>query len=182
MVHQSINWQPQTLKDTVVKLVPLTELDFEALYAVASDPVIWEQHPEKDRYKKEVFQQFFDAALACGTTFVIQDISCNKIIGSARYYQYRPGNSSIAIGYTFLATSYWGGTYNKAIKTLLLNYAFQFVNKVYFHIAVANIRSQKAILKIGAIKVGAIQLETGNKMVPHFEYLIEKHRWARYSS
>ena len=173
------NWQPNTLEDNLIRLKPLTEHDLDALYAVASDPLIWEQHPTKDRYKKEVFQLFFDGAITSHTAFLIIDKASNSIIGSTRYYDYKPENSSIAIGYTFLATTYWGGKYNKASKKLLLDYAFQFVDKVYFHIGATNTRSQIAVANIGAIKVNEVDFDYYGKKVLHFEYLIEKKDWKK---
>lgn len=174
MAEQPINWHPSTLEDSLIRLVPLTESDFENIFQVASDPLIWEQHPTKDRYKREVFQLFFDGAIASKTAFLIIDKATNTIIGSTRYYDYKPEHSSIAIGYTFLARAYWGGVYNKACKKILLEYAFQFIEQVYFHIGATNVRSQLAVLKIGAVKVGEVDFDYYGKPVLHFEYLIEK--------
>jgi RimJ/RimL family protein N-acetyltransferase len=167
----------QTLESDIIKLVPLTELDFERLYEVASDPLIWEQHPSSDRYKREVFESYFNGASSSHTAFIIIDKLTDKIIGSTRYYDYKPEKQSIAIGYTFLAREYWGGHYNKSSKKVLLDFAFQFVDKVYFHIGPTNIRSQKATIKIGATKVGEFDLEFNGKKLMHFEYLIEKKDW-----
>ena len=128
------NWQPGLLEDTVFKIVPLIESDFDRLFEVASDPLIWEQHPTNDRYKKEVFQLYFDGAIQGKTDFLISDKLTDKIIGSTRYYDYRAENSSVAIGYTFLSRQYWGGVYNKSAKILVIEFAFQYVDKIYFHI------------------------------------------------
>src|SRR6478672_10186928 len=116
---------PYILEDNLVKLVPLTENDFENLFQLASDPLIWEQHPTRDRYKKEVFQIYFDGAIASGTAFLITSNQSKELIGSTRYYDYNREESRVAIGYTFLARKFWGGNYNRAVKTLMLEYAFQ---------------------------------------------------------
>lgn len=174
MTQQTINWQPTTLEDALIRLVPLQESDFDNLFQVASDPLIWEQHPTKDRYKREVFQLFFDGALASKAAFLIIDKATNTLVGSTRYYDYKPENLSIAIGYTFLAKKYWGGKYNHACKKLLLDYAFQFVENVYFHIGATNVRSQQAILNIGAKKIGEVDFDYYGKPVLHFEYVIKK--------
>jgi RimJ/RimL family protein N-acetyltransferase len=164
--------QPQSLSDTLVELIPLAENDFERLFLVASDPLIWEQHPSRDRYKREVFQKYFDGALESRGALLVFDKATKEVIGSSRYYDLKP--SSVAIGYTFLARKYWGGNYNKAMKRLMLDYAFQFVDSVRFHIGPDNIRSQKAVLKIGAKKTGEVELDYyGGKLV-HFEYEIKK--------
>ena len=171
------NWQPTSLENDILKLIPLKASDFEDLFAVASDPLIWEQHPTKDRYKKEVFQLFFDGALASQTAFLIIDKVTGKLIGSTRYYDYSPQRSSIAVGYTFLNRTYWGSPYNKTSKKILLDYAFQYVDKVYFHIGANNFRSQKAILNIGAHKIGDVDFDYYGKKVLHYEYIIYKKDW-----
>ncbi|RFS26928.1 N-acetyltransferase [Chitinophaga silvatica] len=142
------------LENEKVKLVPLQEDDFEALYAVASDKKIWEQHPNKDRWQKTVFQSFFEGALKSGGAFKIIDKSTGEIAGSTRYYDYDENHDSIMIGYTFYATRYWGSGINPSVKRLMLDYIFQYVSHVLFHIGASNLRSQIAITRIGAVKVG----------------------------
>ncbi|MEM0578742.1 GNAT family N-acetyltransferase [Flavobacterium polysaccharolyticum] len=171
------NWQPELLEDTILKIVPLIETDFDRLFEVASDPLIWEQHPTHDRYKKEVFQLYFEGAIEGKTAFLIMDKLTDKIIGSTRYYDYNPQNSSIAIGYTFLSRQYWGGAYNKSAKRLLIEYAFQYVDKIYFHIGSANIRSQLATIKIGASKIDEVDFDHYGEKILHFEYQISKKEW-----
>ncbi|HEY6976578.1 MAG TPA: GNAT family N-acetyltransferase [Chitinophagaceae bacterium] len=177
MANSVFNLQPGTLENDLIKITPLTESDFERLYQVASDPLIWEQHPQKDRYKKEVFQLFFHGAVSSKSSFLVFEKSTNKLIGSTRYYDYDPLRSKIAIGFTFLAREYWGGQYNKAMKMLLLDYAFQNVESVRFHIGATNIRSQKAILKIGAKKISEMNLDLNGIKLLHFEYEIKRQDW-----
>jgi RimJ/RimL family protein N-acetyltransferase len=177
MKNATPDWQPSHLEDDIVKLIPLTADDFEKLFDAASDSLIWEQHPSKDRYKREVFQLFFDSAVSSGTAFLITDKDSGKIIGSTRYYDYKPGHSSIAIGFTFLAREYWGGLYNKLAKKLLLDYAFQYVDNVYFHIGPDNIRSQRGTMKIGAKKVNEVYLDNNGQKQLHYEYRIQKKEW-----
>src|SRR6266478_6744292 len=115
------------LKGELIELRPLRPEDWHALFTVASDPLIWEQHPERDRYENDVFQVFFREALESGGAFVVIDRSSQRIIGSTRFYGYDPEKSEIEIGWTFLARKYWGGRYNAEMKRLLLNHAFAFV-------------------------------------------------------
>ncbi|PWJ54081.1 hypothetical protein CLV98_11924 [Dyadobacter jejuensis] len=168
----------QELENQLVRLVPLIGIDFEKIYKVASDPSIWEQHPASDRYQKEKFESYFNNAPCKQWAYVALDRQTGEVIGSTRYYDYKPAEKSLAIGYTFLAREYWGGAYNQSIKTALLDYAFQAVDRVYFHIAPANIRSQKATNKIGAQKVGDYHLEFNGQKLLHFEYAIEKEDWG----
>lgn len=177
MAETNINWQPDILQDDSVKLIPLVDADFDDVFQAASDPLIWEQHPTSDRYKKEVFKQYFDGAISSKAAFRIIDGLTNKTIGSTRFYDYRPERKSIAIGYTFLAREYWGGRYNKSAKKLLLDYAFQYVDDVYFHIGLTNIRSQTAILKIGAVKAGLVDFEYYGTKAQHLEFVISKKDW-----
>jgi RimJ/RimL family protein N-acetyltransferase len=139
-----------TLTGKLLELRPLKAADFEELFAAASDPLIWEQHPENTRYKKEVFQTYFDGGIASGGAFVVVDRKSGKIIGSSRYCALKPEESEVEVGYTFLARAYWGGEYNREMKQLMLDHAFKFVERVVFVVGDTNWRSQKALAKIGA--------------------------------
>ena len=150
------------LRGELIELRPLVPRHWDELFAVASDPLIWEQHPEPDRYKEDVFEIFFKEALESGCAFVIIDRKTQEIIGSTRFYGYDPGKSEIEIGWTFLARKYWGGRFNAEMKQLLLSHAFTFVESVVFFVGEENIRSQKAMEKIGAIKVGMVTRTYGN--------------------
>lgn len=168
-----MNQQPTHLQNHLIKLQPLQESDFERLYKVAADPAIWEQHPQKDRYKREVFQTFFDGAMQSGGAFLVLDNATGEPIGSSRYYDYNEAENTIAIGYTFLAKRYWGGTYNGALKGLMLRHIFQYVDAVILHIGPLNIRSQRAALKIGARKKeGTYYNPDGEE---RWEYVVDKN-------
>jgi RimJ/RimL family protein N-acetyltransferase len=142
-----------TLENERIKLIPLSPSDFEALYDVASDEEIWLQHPNKDRWKKEVFQLFFEGAINSKGAFKIIDNSTNEIAGCTRFYDYNEADNSILIGYTFYATKYWGTGINPVVKKLMMDYIFQFVNKILLHVGSTNIRSQIAVTRLGAKKI-----------------------------
>ncbi len=158
----SFDLQPH-LKGELIELRPLTLEDWDDLFAVASEPLIWEQHPESDRYKEDVFRIFFSEALESGGAFVIIDRENQQIIGSTRFYGYDTEKSEIEIGWTFLARNYWGGRYNLELKQLMLDHAFKFVENVIFYVGENNIRSQKATEKIGGIKDGVVKKAYGNR-------------------
>jgi RimJ/RimL family protein N-acetyltransferase len=141
------------LKGQLLELRPLRPDDFHQLYAVASDPLIWEQHPAKDRYKEDVFQAFFREALESGGALIAIDSRNGQVIGSSRFHGYDQHKSEIEIGWTFLARSHWGGACNREMKQLMLQHAFQFVASVIFVIGPQNFRSQKAVEKLGAVRV-----------------------------
>jgi N-acetyltransferase len=170
----SFDLQPH-LKGELIELRPLTAEDWDNLFAVASDPLIWEQHPESDRYKEDVFKIFFREALESGGAFVVIDTKNQQIIGSTRFYGYEPAKSEIEIGWTFLARKYWGGLFNAEMKRLLLNHAFQFVESVVFFVGEKNFRSQKAMEKIGAMRIGLVTRAYGNHP-PHLsvKYVIKR--------
>jgi N-acetyltransferase len=151
------------LKGELIELRPLKPDDWKELFAVASDPFIWEQHPESDRHLEDVFKIFFSDALESRGAFVILDRMTQQIIGSTRFYGYDPEKSEIEIGWTFLARKYWGGRYNAEMKRLLLNHAFKFVENVVFFVGEDNVRSQKAMEKVGASKVGTATRAYGNR-------------------
>ena len=134
-----------------LELRPLRRADWEALYAVASDPLIWEQHPARNRHELEVFRAFFDEALAGGTAFVVVDRANGLVIGSSRFHGYDEAKSEVEIGWTFLARLYWGGVYNGELKQLMLEHAFRFVDSVIFVVGPRNLRSQRAVAKLGAV-------------------------------
>ena len=141
------------LENEKYQIIPLKQGDFELLYEVASDPEVWEQHPNKDRYKRTVFQKFFDAAMESNGAFKIVEKATGLILGSSRFYDYNESDNSIFIGYTFYGIHSWGKGINPQIKKLMLSYIFQYVDKVNFYIGKDNLRSQIAIEKIGAKKV-----------------------------
>jgi len=141
------------LEGELLHLRPLRPEDWDDLYAVASDPLIWEQHPNNDRHKEEVFREFFREALASGGALIVIDAKDGRCIGSSRFHGYDKEKSEIEIGWTFLARSHWGGLYNKELKQLMLRHAFRFVQSVIFLIGPQNLRSQRAVEKIGAVRV-----------------------------
>ena len=142
------------LEGELLCLRPLRPEDFLDLYAVASDPLIWEQHPSNDRYKEEVFKEFFREALESGGALIATDAKDGRVIGSSRFHGYDSEKSEIEIGWTFLARSHWGGIYNGEMKQLMLRHAFKFVSSVVFLVGPKNLRSQRAMEKIGGVRVG----------------------------
>ena len=162
-----------TLTGDRLELRPLRPGDFDDLYAVASDPLIWEQHPASDRWKPDVFTAFFQEALDSGGAFIVLDRNDGRVIGSSRYFGYDEQKSEIEIGWTFLARSHWGGVYNAEMKRLMLQHAFRFVKHVVFLIGPQNLRSQKAIEKIGAVPAGSRMVEKGGESLELLVYQID---------
>ncbi len=154
-----------------LEIRPLIEADWPALYEAASDPDIWAQHPASDRYLEPVFRQFFDDALASGLAFVVVDRVSGSVIGSSRYHGYDADLSEIEIGWTFLSRESWGGSCNRELKSLMLEYAFEFVDTVVFWVGDTNLRSRRALEKIGARLRDGVTERGGT---PHVVYELKK--------
>jgi N-acetyltransferase len=137
------------LKGATLTLRPLRADNFDILYAAASDPLIWEQHPVPTRYEHAVFSEFFASGLASGGALLVLDNTTGAVIGSSRYYDWEPSKQEVAIGYTFLARSHWGGPANREMKKLMLDHAFRWAKLAWFHVGQNNVRSHKAMAKIG---------------------------------
>jgi N-acetyltransferase len=146
----TLDLQPQ-LEGQLLTLRPLRPDDWDALFAVASDPLIWAGHPDRERYTEPVFREFFRTAIESRGALAVLDRATGRIIGSSRYVWHGPPRDELEIGWTFLARAYWGGRFNSEMKRLMLQHAFQFVDRVVFIVGVTNIRSQKAMLKIGGV-------------------------------
>jgi RimJ/RimL family protein N-acetyltransferase len=150
------------LQGDLLELRPLRPEDFPALYAVASDPLIWDQHPCNDRYQEEVFRAFFRDALESRGALIALDRKDGRVIGSSRFHGHDEVKSEVEIGWTFLARSHWGGAYNGEMKRLMLGHAFWFVSSVIFVIGPRNFRSRRAVEKIGAVLAGS-RLDAGGR-------------------
>lgn len=153
-ITRGFDLQP-TLQGRLLALRPLRAGDFDALYAVASDPLIWEQHPASDRWKPDVFRAFFDEAMASRGALLATDGKTGDVIGSSRYHDFNASRREVEIGWSFLARRCWGGRYNGEMKDLMLRHAFRYVDRVLFFIGPGNIRSQRAVLKLGAVRTGS---------------------------
>lgn len=158
-----------------LRLRSLTEEDFDALYAAASDPLIWEQHPDRERYTLERFKEYFRSGIECKGALVVCDLKTGRIVGSSRFTDYDSEKSFVLIGFTFLCREYWGGKYNLELKTLMLDYAFQYVESVYFVVGNRNLRSQKAMGKIGGNIVTEIKPAVAGDLV----FKINKTDWIQ---
>ena len=164
------------LTSQLVELRPLRPADFNALYEIASDPCIWDQHPEPDRWKRNVFERFFDVALRAEGALVAIDACSGQTIGSSRFHGLNVAHREIEIGWTFLARSHWGGRYNGEMKRLMLEHAFAFVDTVIFVIGAHNYRSQAAVLKIGAQRAGSLFDEAGQERIT---YAVQRERYSK---
>jgi len=164
MKPRDFELQP-TLTGARLVLRPLRAEDFEPLYAAASDPLIWEVHPERQRHERPVFERFFADGLKTGAAFAVIERATGRIVGTSRYYDLDAEKSEVAVGFTFLVRRLWGGSFNRELKTLMLEHAFRFVKTVLFHVGESNVRSRKAMEKIGGVLSGE-RTKTGSDGLP----------------
>jgi RimJ/RimL family protein N-acetyltransferase len=168
-----------TLSNPLIRIEPLESSDFERLYAVASDPLIWEQHPSKERYQRPVFENYFKGAIESGGAFRVIDNTKGDLIGSSRYCDFDAAQRHVSVGYTFIARHCWARGYNLALKTLMLDHAFRFVDRVLFQVGIDNWRSRKAMEKLGGITIGEQAVSYfGEPARPNVIFKIDAADWA----
>jgi RimJ/RimL family protein N-acetyltransferase len=178
MTGTKFNAQPG-LSSGLFALRPLERDDLEGLYTAASHPEVWAGHPAKDRYKRDVFEKYFEFLLSTESALVVIDQSTGTIIGCSRYYPAPDQRNSISIGFTFLNNAYWGGEANFEMKRLMLDHAFKTFEEVWFHIAPDNIRSQKATSKLGAEHAYDATLNLSGTPAPSMCFRLKKDTWVQ---
>ena len=162
-------------------LRPLRPDDWDALFAVAADPLIWQQHPAHDRWREPVFRAFFADALAGGGALIAIDKATGAVIGSSRFQGLEDtGGGSVEIGWTFLARRCWGSGLNHDMKRLMLAHALASVADCRFLVGESNTRSRRALEAIGARLTDRVEqrIMAGGKMIPHLTYIITRDDFA----
>ncbi len=172
MASLPFDFQPR-LKGRLLELRPLARGDYRALYACARDPLIWEQHPQPDRWREPVFRDFFKARMASGGALLALDGSTGEVIGTSEFHDFEPEENQVEIGFTFLRRANWGGQYNGEMKQLMLDHAFRFVDSVLFNVGECNVRSQRAVEKIGGEREGVVL----RGEVPYILFRIRRSDW-----
>lgn len=147
---ECFNAQP-TLIGPTLRLRPLRAEDREPMRLAAADPFIWELHPARDRHLREVFLPYFEERLATGCTLAAVDLVTGEVIGMSGYAPVADEHASVEIGFTFLCRSHWGGVTNAEMKRLMIDHAARSFDRVVFRIAETNLRSSRAVEKIGAV-------------------------------
>ncbi len=179
MKNSSIDFQPY-LKNSQVIAEPLQQSHFENLYKAASDPLIWEQHPNKNRWQLQAFENYFTGAIESGGALLVRDAQTNEVIGSSRYSDYISEINTVSIGYTFFIRSHWGKGFNHTLKQLMLDHIFQYVDTVRFYIGAGNKRSQISIERFGATKIGEEEIAYyGEPEKLNYVYAITKVEWKQ---
>lgn len=167
-----------TLTGSTLLLRPLAASDFDSLHAAAADPLVWVQHPEPTRWKPEVFRRYFDSGLACGGALVVIERASGEVVGSSRYYHWKPDMEDITVGYTFLVRRLWGGPANREMKALMLGHAFGFARVVRFEVGRDNLRSRRAMEKLGATLLPEMPADPGAGAPANVCYVIARSEWV----
>jgi N-acetyltransferase len=167
--------QPE-LRGSEISLRPLRPGDCEALWAVARDPLLWAQHPDQTRHVRAGYERFFASSLA-GRALAVVENSTGRIIGSSRYYDWEPAKREVAIGYTFLDREFWGGVANRQMKRLLIEHAAPHADAIWFHVGKHNLRSRRAMEKMGGVAVFEAQRPQNGELIDFVYYRIEPALW-----
>ena len=169
-----VDFQP-ILKGDLVTIRPMQKSDWNAMYLAASNPLVWAGHVKQNRYKEAIFRPYFECGMSSGSAVTIIDNQTQKIIGTSRYNGYDKDRREVEIGWTFIACEYWGGLYNSEIKFLMLEHAFNFLRTVIFWVAKENLRSCRAMEKIGGVlRAGEFSKEDNGQTIPYVVYEIKK--------
>ncbi|MGZ3173431.1 MAG: GNAT family N-acetyltransferase [Croceibacterium sp.] len=161
-------------------LRPLAPDDWDALYAVASDPAVWALHPAHDRWQEPVFRTFFADALANQGALVVIEKTSGEVVGSSRFQGYDPTDGgSVEIGWTFLAHRLWGTGCNAEMKRLMLSHALQSVERVLFRVGEDNVVSRGAMANIGGKLLDEVEVrEMAGVRTIHVIYEIDRAGFA----
>jgi RimJ/RimL family protein N-acetyltransferase len=140
---------------------------------------MWEVHPAWDRYKEPVFRAYFDANLASGGSLTTLERATGAVIGASRYWEYDPETNAVEIGATYLARAHWGSGVNREVKRLMIGHALGSVEAVNFRVGARNIRSRRALEKIGARLTGRTDISmTAGVPTEHVIYEITREDFA----
>jgi N-acetyltransferase len=145
-----------TLRGTAIALIPVEEKYMDELISFSANPEIWEHLPREIFTREEMMQWYRqtkeEEATGKVIPFLIQHMESGEIMGSTRILDLDVMNRRAEIGWTWINPKYFGTKINTEAKLLLLNYAFRILrlNRIQFRADERNIRSQRAIVKLGA--------------------------------
>lgn len=170
------------LRGPTLSLRPLLPEDQEPLWAASADPLIWSLHPDKSRAERAGFDKFFAGSLASQGALIVSANDSGAVIGSSRYYDWTPASREVAIGYTFLTRQYWGGSANREMKQLMIDHALGWADTVWFHVAASNLRSRRAMEKLGARLSHMGQRPLNDQPIDYVYYCIDRQNWKAFAA
>ncbi|MFD0964095.1 GNAT family N-acetyltransferase [Pseudofulvibacter geojedonensis] len=160
-----MNYQP-ILENDFVRLEPLTIKDVNRLILVAQEENLIQHSPSiinsKESLSKYIEKAISDRVNKTSIPFIIYHKGLNSYLGSTRFGLINNYNKVLHIGWTWISKSIQGTGINQQMKFLMLQYAFEVLEfeKVEFKIDERNIRSRKAVEKIGGTLEGVLRKDT----------------------
>ncbi len=156
------------LEDELVRIEPLLEKHFELLLPVAMEQSLWLFTVAKIN-SKETFRKYFDTAMEekrnkKSYPFAYFNKQTQQYVGSTRFGNIEFAHKKAEIGWTWIHPSLQGTGFNKHCKFLLLSFGFETLglNRIELKTSLLNLKSQKAMLKIGAVQEGILRKNTIN--------------------
>lgn len=159
----SLFTQPPTLANERVLLKPLSEEDYEGLYAIGLEPLLWAvsinsivSQEDLQRYLKTAIEQRQHRQ---ALPFTIIDKTNNQIAGCTRYGNISFEHKRLEIGWTWLGIKFQKTGLNRACKYELLQYAFETLHmqRVELKTDALNMKSREAMRKMGATEEGILR-------------------------
>lgn len=155
-----------TLQNKHVLVRTFQPADLEEAASIAFEEDIWRFMPTRisNHAELQVWANAVVGGFRAGTryTFMIFDQATGQLAGSTSFGNISAPDKRLEIGWTWLAKQFRGSGLNKQCKYLLLCYAFEElkVERVELKTDVLNLRSRKAMLKLGATEEGILRSHT----------------------
>lgn len=149
-----------SLEGITISLMPLEVKHKEELFEVLKSPEVWKYSWRKVSTVEDIEQILMIAVhnkkIGKHIPFIVKDKLNGQVLGTTQICSIDQVNRNVEIGWTWLSPNVWRTKVNTECKFLLLKYCFEElkVNRVQFSVSGENIRSQKAVERIGATKEG----------------------------
>ena len=152
---------PILLKGDSVRLEPLSQEHAQGLFNRGQETADWAHMPRTCFVDMADTRQWIDEALQAPgqIPFAIVETGKNKAVGSTRFINIRPEHRCVEIGWTWLGKEWQRTAVNTEVKQLLLSHAFERLGcvRVEFKTDGRNLRSQRALERIGATREGVLR-------------------------
>jgi len=156
--------EPATLKGRLVRLEPLRMEHAGELYDASRDASLWAYMPVSQSRSLLEMEQLVASTLQSQSNgvclpFAIISLEGNRVVGETRYLTIVPHDHGLEIGWTWLTPSVQRTGVNTECKYLLLRHAFEDMSaiRVQFKTHHLNVKSQRAIERLGAVKEGVLR-------------------------
>ncbi len=151
------------LENDLVKLMPLRLSQEEELWAIAQQIDLYQYGSTdvstKDKLTVYIQNALNEASAGKSIPFIIYNKQTSECAGCTRFGNIDPKNKVLHIGWTWISPALQGTGFNHQMKFLMLGHAFEEMHyeKVEFRIDERNVRSRKAVEKLGATLEGILR-------------------------